>query len=124
MDKVMKTICALSTHASPNYRQGGNVFKKLNKLFNRLIFQSRISIFPASVLAFNSLYRSFREEDDPVNDFTFQLIHSFIVSLCLPSEFGSDSLLIQSTKQAVKHLTKIVQKYQERLFNIVSDEDK
>ncbi|ODN03733.1 DNA-dependent protein kinase catalytic subunit [Orchesella cincta] len=88
---ILKTICAMSTHASSDFRQG-------------------------SVLAFNSIYRDFREDSHLVNEFSFDLLSSFLTSLQLSKELPEDSLLVTNTKQSIGHLERIFIK-KKTIFN-------
>ncbi|CAL8086577.1 unnamed protein product [Orchesella dallaii] len=88
---ILKTICAMSTHASSDFRQG-------------------------SVLAFNSIYRDFREDSHLVNEFSFDLLYSFLTSLQLSKDLPEDSLLITNTKQSIGHLERIFIK-KKTIFN-------
>ncbi|CAG7836287.1 unnamed protein product [Allacma fusca] len=86
--QVIKMLVSLSQHAAPQYRQG-------------------------SVLGFNSIYRIFREPDQSqkrqlYDQYTFQLLHSYVVSLHLSAE--DSPLLICTTKQAIRHLERIILK--------------
>lgn len=90
---VLKTVFALSTHSSIDYRQG-------------------------SILIFNSIYRDYREDKNLVTCHSFNLLYSFLTSIKLSKNLPEDSLLISSTKQGLKHLEKIIVKKKD-LFNTV-----
>lgn len=70
-------------------------------------------------MAFNSIYRDFREDNNMVSEFSFNLLYSFLTSLKMSKNLPEDSILITSTKQAVKHLERMLKKKKDR-FNAVS----
>lgn len=72
-----------------------------------------------AVMAFNSIYRDFREDTGMTSEFTLNLLFSFLTSLKLSRKLPNESLLITSTKQAIKHLERILIKKKDR-FNTAS----
>lgn len=70
------------------------------------------------MLAFNSIYKEFRENRRMVSEYTFNLLYSFLASLKLSGDLPEDSLLITSTKQSIRHLERILIKKKDQ-FNTV-----
>lgn len=81
-----------------------------------------ILIAIGAVMAFNSIYKDFREDTALVSEFSFNFLFSFLTSLKLSKGLSGDSLLISSTKQAIQHLTRIFTKKKDRFNTVNCDE--
>ncbi|XP_021944654.2 DNA-dependent protein kinase catalytic subunit isoform X3 [Folsomia candida] len=93
---VIQYIMALSSHANVKYRLG-------------------------SCVAFNSIYRDFREDFELVNCYSIVLMNGFLASLSVLQPNETDSIIAKSTKQSISHLERIITKKKDNFNNKIGD---